>query len=244
MVARVVHLADTEGLDTLADLWSGSPADSLAGCLWRLYLLRSWVYADPAAAAREFDAGRAHTPVHEVVAGVVDPPGPDEVRRLTDLVLRGVVRGDFADTLFRAAAFARVVAAGRAHVGASHASTPYDSDLSASRLLTLAEQLEQAARLELDGPAGLTLPRRFRATAGPRLVRLVDAPGRGSPGSQNKPLRAATRREALPVRRTTLSRDVRAAIPAASPAFASTSATFAARLAPSVARGTSRAGTA
>ena len=27
-------------------------------------------------------------------------------------------------------------------------------------------------------------------------------PGRGSPGSQNKPLRAATRREALPVRRT------------------------------------------
>ena len=32
--------------------------------------------------------------------------------------------------------------------------------------------------------------------------RLCDAPDRGSPGSQNKPLRAATRREALPVRRT------------------------------------------
>ena len=57
-----MHLADTEGLDTLADLWSGSPADSLAGCLWRLYLLRAWVYADPAAAAREFDAGRRHAP--------------------------------------------------------------------------------------------------------------------------------------------------------------------------------------
>ena len=151
VVARVVHLADSEGLDTLADLWSGSAADSLAGCLWRLYLIRSWVYADPASAAREFDAGRRHTPVHEVVAGVVDPPGPDEVRRLTDLVLRGVVRGDFADTLFRAAAFARVVAAGRAQVGASHASTPYDSDLSASRLVTLAQQLEHAATLELDG---------------------------------------------------------------------------------------------
>ena len=150
VVARVVHLADTEGLDTLADLWSGSPADSLAGCLWRLYLLRSWVYADPAAAAREFDAGRHHTPVHEVVAGVVDPPGPDEVRRLTDEVLRGVVQGDFADTLYRAASFARVVAAGRAHAGASHAVTAYDSDLSAARLLTLAEQLEHAAALEID----------------------------------------------------------------------------------------------
>ncbi len=151
VVARVVHLADSEGLDTLADLWSGSPADSLAGCLWRLYLLRSWVYADPAAAAREFDAGRRHTPVHEVVAGVVDPPGPAEVRQLTDLVLRGVVQGDFADTLYRAAAFARVVAAGRAHAGTSHAGTGYDSDLSAARLLTLAEQLEHAGSLELEG---------------------------------------------------------------------------------------------
>jgi hypothetical protein len=151
VVARVVHLADTEGLDTLADLWSGSPADSLAGCLWRLYVLRAWVYADPASAAREFDAGRLHTPVHEVVAGVVDPPGPAEVRDLTDLVLRGVVRGDFADTLYRAAAFARVVAAGRAHLGAGPWREGYASDLSASRLLTMAEQLEHAAALEVDG---------------------------------------------------------------------------------------------
>jgi len=151
VVARVVSLADSEGLETLADLWSSSPGDSLAGCLWRLYLLRSWVYADPAAAAREFDAGRRHTPVHEVVAGVVEPPGPDEVRQLVDLVLRGVVRGDFADTLYRAAAFARVTAAGRAHIGASNAPTPYHSDLSAAKLLTMAEQLENAARLETEG---------------------------------------------------------------------------------------------
>ena len=77
VVARVVHLAETEGLDTLADLWSGSPADSLAGCLWRLYLLRSWVYADPARPPPASSTPAApHTPVHEVVAGVVDPPGP------------------------------------------------------------------------------------------------------------------------------------------------------------------------
>jgi hypothetical protein len=158
VVARVVSLADTEGLETLADLWSGSPADSLAGCLWRLYLLRSWVYVDPVSAAREFDEGRRHTPVHEVVAGVVDPPGPDEVRRLVDLVLRGVARGDFADTLWRAAAFARVVAAGRAHLGAARGGDPqpaadreHASDLSAAKLVTMADQLEHAARLEVDG---------------------------------------------------------------------------------------------
>ena len=82
----------------------------------------------------------------EVVAGVVDPPGPAEVRRLTDEVLRGVVQGDFADTLYRAAAFARVVAAGRAADG-----TAYSTDLSASRLLVMAEQLEHAAALEVSG---------------------------------------------------------------------------------------------
>ena len=154
VVARVISLADTEGLEALADLWAGSPADSLAGCLWRLYLLRTWVYADPEEAAREFDAGRRRSPVHEVVAGVVDPPGPDEVRHLADLVLRGVARGDFADTLWRAAAFARVVAAGRA--GTDSFTDPsgraaYHSDLSAAKLVTMAEQLEHAARLEADG---------------------------------------------------------------------------------------------
>jgi hypothetical protein len=154
VVARVIRLADTEGLEALADLWAGSPADSLAGCLWRLYLLRTWVYADPESAAREFDAGRRRSPVHEVVAGVVDPPGPDEVRHLADLVLRGVARGDFADTLWRAAAFARVVSAGRAGTDTfadPSGRTAYRSDLSAAKLLTMAEQLEHAARLEADG---------------------------------------------------------------------------------------------
>lgn len=153
VVSRVVTLAETEGLDTLAELWSGAPPDSLAGCLWRLYLLRTWVHGDPVSAARQFDRGRQHTPVHEVVAGVVDPPGPAEVRRLVDEVLRGVAAGDFADTLYRAAAFARVVAAGRAHEEPGPGSH-YEHDLSAAKLLTMAEQLEEAARLEVAGRLG------------------------------------------------------------------------------------------
>src|SRR5215213_11536551 len=114
LVSRVVHLADTEGLETLADLWAGAPAESLAGVLWRLYVLRSWVYADPQTAAREFDRGRALAPVAEAISGVEEPPGPAEVQALVDAVLGGVVVGDFADTVFRAAAFARVAASGRA----------------------------------------------------------------------------------------------------------------------------------
>lgn len=150
VVDRIVHLAETEGLEEIAELWSSSSADSLAGSLWRLYLLRAWVYADPRTAAREFDLGRRHTPVHEVVAGVTDPPGPADVQRLVDTVLRGIRVGDYADTLFRAAAFARVAAVGRAHRDHGGASS-YDTDVTASRLLTLADQLEAAARLELAG---------------------------------------------------------------------------------------------
>jgi hypothetical protein len=156
LVARVVHLAESEGLETLAELWSGAAPDSLAGAVWRLYLLRSWVYADPQTAAREFESGRAHVPVAEVVSGVVVPPGPDEVRALVDAVLSGVVVGDFADTLFRASAFARVAAAGRVHEGHDDAMTgsSYASDVSASRLLSLSDQLQRAAHLELNGALG------------------------------------------------------------------------------------------
>lgn len=152
VVERVVHLTETEGLDQIAQLWAGSSAQSLAGCLWRLYLLRAWVYADPAEAARQFDAGRRHSPVQEVVAGVTSPPGPREVRELVDSVLRGIRVGDFADTLFRAAAFAHLAALGRAHdEGGEPGRSTYDRDVSAARLMTLAQQLEAAGRLELRG---------------------------------------------------------------------------------------------
>lgn len=154
---RVVHLADTEGLETLADLWSGAPPDSLAGCLFRLYLLRAWVHADPAGVAREYEAGRSSAPVARVVAGVAEPPGPDELRAMVDHTLRGIAERDFADVLLRAAAFARVVATGRATLidaTLDVAPDPAADRPTAARVLTLAEQLERSAHLELaDGLA-------------------------------------------------------------------------------------------
>ena len=92
VVDRVLHLAETEGLETLAEVWSGCPPDTLAGSLWRLYVLRAWVYADPAAVAREYEAGsRARAQVARVVAGVADPPGPEELKAMVDEMLRGIV---------------------------------------------------------------------------------------------------------------------------------------------------------
>jgi hypothetical protein len=145
---RVLHLADTEGIETIAEAWAGRPADTIAGCLWRLYLLRSWVYADPVGVAREFEAGRARAAVDRVVSGVAEPPGPDELRAMVDQVLRGIAGSDFADVLLRAAAFARVVATGRAELPDGD---PRSDTVAAARIQAVADQLDHAARLEIAG---------------------------------------------------------------------------------------------
>ena len=140
IAGRVLHLAETEGLETLAELWAGSPTDSLAGCLWRLYAVRAWVHTSPQLAARQFEAGRSGAQVARVVAGVADPPGPDKLRTMIDETLAGISDRDFADVLLRSAAFTRVVAAGRAGL----------QEPDAKQMLLLSEQLEAAAHQELE----------------------------------------------------------------------------------------------
>jgi hypothetical protein len=110
---RLVKLADTVGLDTLAELWRGAPPDSLPGALWALYLLRTWCTDNGAEVARLYRTGRGLAPVDEVVAGVSENADPDAVGALADSVLSGLYDGELDVALERGAAFFRVVAAGR-----------------------------------------------------------------------------------------------------------------------------------
>ncbi|MGI8953751.1 MAG: hypothetical protein ACR2FL_04110 [Nocardioidaceae bacterium] len=143
LVERVVTLTDEHGLDAVADLWATAPAESIAGVLFRLYLIRAWVRANPVQAAREFEAGKGFTPVDEVIAGVADPPTPAEVIRLVDAVVGGVVTGEFSDILDRAASFAHAVGIGRAHLHDDP-----DQPRSAARLVETSRVLQSAARTE------------------------------------------------------------------------------------------------
>ena len=111
--ARLVGLVDDVGLDTVAEMWADRPARSLPGALWRLYALREWVRTAPVEASVDFSAGRTAAAVAHVVAGAADPPTPEALRRLLDEVLHGVFAGDLDVALERAAAFCRVVVAGR-----------------------------------------------------------------------------------------------------------------------------------
>jgi hypothetical protein len=153
--ARMVAAIDTdEGLDAAARLWAVASPVSLPGALWRLVALRAGVRQAPAQAAREFDAGRSRLPVAEIVAGVAQPPGPDEVSAMVDAVLRGVGDGDLDVTFERAAAFARVCSVGRAVLADRGGGTPgtaadvvdeLGAELDAARLTRSASALVQTA---------------------------------------------------------------------------------------------------
>ena len=114
VTARLVALVEEMGLSAVADLWASRPARSLPGALWRLYALREWVHRAPEEASADYSAGIRFTVVNHAVAGVAEPPGPQELTALTDAVLTGVFQGELDVALERAAAFCRVVAAGRA----------------------------------------------------------------------------------------------------------------------------------
>jgi hypothetical protein len=151
VTARLVALVDELGLSTVAELWADRPARSLPGALWRLYALREWVQRSPEEASADYSAGVRFTDVNHVVAGVAEPPGPTELKALTDSILRGVFEGDLAVALERAAAFCRVISAGRAdraHTTDSHdAAAAAQQTRRAASMLSTGEDLEACARL-------------------------------------------------------------------------------------------------
>lgn len=143
---RLVELVEDVGLTTVAQLWADRPARTLPGALWRLYVLREWVRRDPVGASRDYGEGVRFADVAGVVAGAGSPPGPEEMRALADAILRGVFDGDVGVALHRAAAFCRVVSAGRASLGIGEQGGESQAR-SASAVLTMGDDLEACALL-------------------------------------------------------------------------------------------------
>ena len=155
LTARLVRLVDEEGIDTVAMMWAKAGAHTLPGALWRIYMLREWVKHDADAVARSYHQGVQAAHVRHAIAGVEDPPGPEEVQRLADSVLSGVFAGDLAVALERAGAFCRVVATGaafEAETDDGHADArAHQTALRASQLLRTGEELERCAEMWRDG---------------------------------------------------------------------------------------------
>ncbi|MDF2666157.1 MAG: hypothetical protein K0R81_2007 [Microbacterium sp.] len=152
VVERLVAFTDDHGIDDIAELWSRSPARSLPGALWRLYLLQLMIHDDAATAALLYERGRVEmATVDPVVVGAPAPAGPEELVQLIDTILRGLFEGDFAVALDRAAAFCRVQASGSTHLADDYENTESEraSALTtrALRLSTYADDLSGAAAL-------------------------------------------------------------------------------------------------
>ena len=127
VVDRLVTFTDDHGIDDIAELWSRSPASSLPGALWRLYLLQLMIHDGPGTAALLYERGRAElASADDVVAGAPTPAGPEELVALIDVILRGAFSGDFAVALERAAAFCRIQAAGSTHLADDYEPTESD----------------------------------------------------------------------------------------------------------------------
>lgn len=152
VVDRLVSFTDAHGIDDIAELWSRSPAVSLPGALWRLYLVQRMIHDDPQTAALLYERGRvALDSADAVVAGAPAPATPDELVVLIDAIMRGVFEGDFAIALDRAAAFCRVEASGATHLADDYEPTEPERATAltkrALRLSTYAGDLTASAAL-------------------------------------------------------------------------------------------------
>lgn len=156
VVERLVAYTDEHGVDALSELWARSSAKSLAGALWRIYLIRLLIRQDPDNISFLFQRGtEVLRTIDAAVAGAPMPTGPDEITELADEILRGLFRGDFATALDRAASFCRITSAGCVSVaGDVELITPEranDLTTRALRLTLTGDELSTCARLDRAG---------------------------------------------------------------------------------------------
>lgn len=156
IVDRVVGIAAGDGIDDIAELWSTEGEHSLAGVLWRLYLLRRAVAADDTGSADLFRRGlAAAVTIDPVVAGAAEPVTPASIASLCDTILRGAFLGELDIALERAASYCRVMALGSADL--ADARDPHNDQHAAHlttralRYSTMANELHAGARRWRDG---------------------------------------------------------------------------------------------
>ena len=155
----VVAAVAANGVDVIAELWADSPATTLPGALWRLFLVREWIRRDPELVARRYatvvdltEADDAATARLEAALGEARPVlAPTGLRERLDVLLAGDVEAsvtEIAPLLSATAGFLRALAAGSSPVWIED-----DTDELADRvtrrdsaLLATADELTDSAR--------------------------------------------------------------------------------------------------
>lgn len=155
----VVAVVAAHGVDAVAELWADSPATTLPGALWRLFLVREWLRRDPELIARRYAAvvdltGAGPEVLARLEAALVEArpvPSPERLRAALDGALDGAEETGapgLAPLLAATADFLRALAAGSDPVWIEE-----DADELAHRvtrrpraLPATADELDEAAR--------------------------------------------------------------------------------------------------
>ncbi len=150
IVDRVLAHAREGGIDDIATLWSRAHETTLAGVLWRLYLLRKAVASDPEMNTHIFQRGmESARTIDPIIVGVAEPISVETVAQLCDAILTGVFVGDFGAALDRAWAYSRVMSHGSASLADDRDSVDDEHAEAltrrAYRYTQIAESLQRAA---------------------------------------------------------------------------------------------------
>ncbi len=110
-VERLRAAVHTSGVDVVAGFWDRSSENTLAGALWRIYLLWQWNQLNPAVVQQRYEEGVAALTERGELPEEL--PGLREVIMATGAVLAGVANEDQLAPVFEAAALTMdVMAAG------------------------------------------------------------------------------------------------------------------------------------
>lgn len=116
MLSRLKDFADSDGLDSLAELWSGVASPSLPRALFRLFQIRQRIITHADEIGQLVNHGVDSLPtIDPYVVGAEVPVSAESVARIIDEILTGTFHGDLAAALERAASLSRLIASGLLH---------------------------------------------------------------------------------------------------------------------------------
>ena len=156
----VVAVVAAHGVDAVAELWADSPATTLPGALWRLFLVREWIRRDPALVERRYatvvdltgpdDDGALASRLDAALAQGRPAIAPEELRQRLDSALAGALEGSvpaLAPLLATTSSFLGALAAGSAPQWIDDDADPLADRVTRrdSALLATADELADAA---------------------------------------------------------------------------------------------------
>ncbi|ARD42326.1 hypothetical protein [Actinomyces gaoshouyii] len=156
----VINAVAGQGVDDVAELWADSPATTLPGALWRLFLVREWIRRDAALVGRRYATvvdltgpdgdGALAARLDAALAEGRPVISPEELRARLDAVLAGALEGSvpaLAPLLSTTSGFLAALAAGSAPEWIDDDADPLADRVTRrdSALLATADELSDAA---------------------------------------------------------------------------------------------------